>query len=147
MITKEQAIAAIDSIQIRDIVKQCYDIYAPGASGFEAKAYLNLDSGEVETHWMYQYDSFRDGNRILIYSLDAQSTANIPDDDIAGDDDIPAAGVKAFPDYNDRLLECLIWYAEEGRDSKADAYHRIEQFYSELEYAAAHDRHQRDYTD
>lgn len=129
MLSFNQAEKIIDSLDFHQVVKKVFDLCNYEATGHFAAAYLNLDTGKMEYHWMRNSDSFREGSRICIYSLDSEFTSNIPDDDIAGDDDIPDGGVRAFTDYDERLFNCVLYYAIEGKDEKQEAYLRLSDFY------------------
>ena len=135
MISKEKAIEIIDELDFIALVKQVTE-ENPCSNFHTMNAYIDLSDGEIFTCAMGNTESFNGGYYICIYSQSGDFKSDISDDDICGDDPMPESGdVEDFDDYEERVIECMVWYATEGVDEKSEAYAQIEEFYNQYEYS------------
>lgn len=129
LITQQKAVEIVRGLNIREVVETLFDMVPRGLQGYYAGAFLNLETGEVEYHTMNNALSFRDNIFVCVYSINSEFETEVESDDIAGEDPIPQEGVQAFPDYEDRLLECLVYFATEGKDALHEAEERVLNYY------------------
>lgn len=133
-VSLERAISIINNLDMSEVVEKTLDEYS-GSSFYESICFLDLQTGKVFYRQMGKNESFQDSYRFFrIYDIDDQTISYIPDDDIAGDDDIPEGGVEDFPDYDDRLLDVLIWYAENNEyEIKKQCINRLRDEYIRMQ--------------
>jgi hypothetical protein len=132
MLNYSQAEKIIDSLDMREVIGKVTS-ENPEAMGFEMNCYLDLSDGDIFTRPMSSGESFQENHYILIYSQQGNFRSYISDEDIAGDDEIPDGGVEMFPDYEERVIECMIYYAVEGKDEKQEVYARLQDYYEKQE--------------
>jgi hypothetical protein len=103
----------IDNIDVNQIIAGAYSAL-PEMSGARCEVYLNCETGETFNHIQIGNGGIVESAHLcLLYSLDFQSIVEIPNSDIQGDDDLPESGdVKDYEDYNERVVECLRYYAD-----------------------------------
>jgi hypothetical protein len=130
IISKQKAEQIISRLNMRDLIKK---VTFENNHFYETNAYLDLSDGQVFIRPMSQGESFQANHFILLYSQEGNFTSNLSPEDIAGDDTIPEGGVENFPDYWDRVVEAMIYFAIECKDETQQIYARIEQYYEEQE--------------
>lgn len=128
IISKERAIEIIEGLDFQEIISNVTE-QNPESQFHSMDCYLDLSDGSIFYRVMGNNESFQDDHFICLFSQPGNYRVEIPDDEIAGDDDIPDGGVEEFSDYDERVLNCVIWYAMEGRDVTHDVYQRIENIY------------------
>lgn len=132
MISKSKALEIIEELNLETVISQCYH-QNPESNFHELDAMLNLHSGEVEYMVLGNNDS-PSGKYIRLYSLPGNFRNDMDDADIAGNDDVPAGGVTAFGDYDERCINALVFYAEEF-DIKKQLTEKITEYFFERERA------------
>lgn len=144
VIEKSAAIQIVDDLDFSEIITNVTE-QNPESPFHSMDCYLNLTDGSVFYRVMGNNESFQDDHFICLFSQEGRFRSDIPDSDIAGDDAIPEGGVKEFDDYDERVLNCILWYAMEGRDEKAPVYERINDYYNTLEMWEAQQEAMKEY--
>lgn len=120
-ISLEEAENIVSNLDIRDVVQNTYDEFS-GSTFHDSICFLDLKTGKVFYRQMGKNESFQDSNRFFaIYSIDDQDIVNLENDDLYSSEDIPD-GVdpddfdpEDLDDYDERVVDALIWYARDAR--------------------------------
>lgn len=134
LIAKSEALEILDGLDFEVVVTQVTK-RNPESQYHDSRAYLNLKTGKVEYHVMGTSSDFAGQEHFCLFSQPGNFKHEIDDELIAGDDEIPEGGVYSSDDYEQRVLECVIYGALHARDEKTEAYNCLKLYYDLLEAA------------
>jgi hypothetical protein len=105
----------------------------PEMSGFERAAYLDLRDGTILHTTLSQGSYFVADVFVKIYGQNGNFLGTLHDDDIAGADEIPEGGIRFFEDFEERLINAAIFFADECGDLKDEVRIRLNEWYRNRE--------------
>ena len=107
----------IQDISVTELIRSTYNQLpelAQNMNVIENHVYMNLTNGEIFNHISIGNSfSFERNHYLKLYSISTDTINNIPSEDLSGDDKLPESGdAKDYEDYDERVIKCLIYYAD-----------------------------------
>lgn len=122
--THLQLTQIVENLSVRNVVNSTYAEFS-NSSFHDAHCILNMETGEVFFTQLGKNEWFQKPIFISLYKISGCLDLNY--DDILGDDDLPEDGdITSLDDYDDRVINALIWYIES--DFRINAMNKINEY-------------------